>query len=147
MNTSMESLDRVERKVSFFKWKTEYELGIRIIDEQHIKLVEYISDLYAITLETDKTQKTKEVIDRLFEYTEQHFVFEENILKDAQYPDFNAHQLTHKKFINQLIEYRQKFNEGKIVPAQLVVFLKDWLIQHIQGTDRLYIPFVKKIGL
>jgi len=143
----MNTQDKQVRKISFFKWKNEYALDIKVIDEQHMKLVEYISDLYFVTLEVDKAQKTKEVIDKLFKYTEQHFSFEESLLKKAQYPVFDAHHQLHVTFIEELKVYFQKFNEGRVVPAQLVVFLKEWLIQHIQGTDREYIPYLKAIGL
>lgn len=133
--------------MEFIPWKKEYALGIEVIDVQHMKLVGYISDLYNAVMSTDKEQKTKDVIEKLFQYTISHFSFEENVMKDAQFPNLEDHHKAHENFILELENYHQKFLDGKIVPAQLVIFLKDWLVKHIQGTDREYIPYFKAIGL
>ena len=51
----------------------------------------------------------------------------------------------HQKFVNRLEEIERDYKNGKNdVGPDLLAFLKDWLIKHIQGTDPTYVPYIKK---
>ena len=51
----------------------------------------------------------------------------------------------HQKFVRRLEEIEQDYKNGKSdVGPDLLSFLKDWLINHIQGTDPSYLPYIRK---
>ena len=44
--------------------------------------------------------------------------------------------------------YKKGFDEGKVLLSiDVIDFLKDWLINHIQGSDKKYGPFLNEKGL
>ncbi len=135
----------MENKHSFFKWKPEYNSGIKPIDEQHQKLVQYIADLYCAVYEGNGAASIYKIIDGLVEYTETHFWFEEDLIEKAGYPDIEEHKKIHKAFVEKISAFQQKSEKKLPITFQLVQFLKDWLVDHILGDDRKYIPYVEKM--
>jgi hemerythrin len=59
-----------------------------------------------------------------------------------------VHKTERRKFIHAVVGFQKDFLAGRSLPTiDLMVFLKDWLINHIQGTDQRYKPFLKKRGI
>jgi hemerythrin len=129
----------------FFKWKDEYNTGITGIDEQHQMLAVYISDLYASISKSEMNEASRKIIAKLLEYTENHFWFEEQLMKSSGFPDYSNHVATHKKFIEQLSTFKSNSDKKLPITFQLVQFLKEWLKNHIMGDDKEYIPYVKRL--
>ena len=48
-----------------------------------------------------------------------------------------------------MLEVQRKYHAGATATLSMEVmnFLKNWLIKHIQGTDRKYGPFLRSHGL
>jgi len=64
-------------------------------------------------------------------------------MHDAGYPNIAAHQALHHKLAQQVNDLMDKFKSGKMVPTvSVATFLKDWLINHIQGQDKQYGAFI-----
>lgn len=134
--------------MAFFEWKNDYSVGIAKIDEQHKILVGFLNELY----ESMKAGKGKETLDsvliNLVEYTKTHFATEESLFKLYKYPDYETHKQKHDKLTVYVLELKQKFDSGQISnPIQITNFLKDWLLKHIMGTDKLYVPFLNAKGV
>jgi len=50
----------------------------------------------------------------------------------------------HVKFSASIDNLKQKFERiDTVVDFEIILFLKGWFLDHIQGLDRLYVPFVK----
>lgn len=65
-------------------WETQYELGIKSIDDQHKELVNIINKMAALLIEAkqgvDIYDEVVAVIGDLKKYTIYHFKYEENLL-------------------------------------------------------------------
>lgn len=130
--------------MALLEWKPEFNLGMADIDRQHKKLVDLINQLYDAMME----KKTKEVMGKILKglqnYTIEHFGYEEKLFAEHNYIGKMAHTKTHKEFVAQIAAFKADFDAGKVtISIKILSFLKDWLINHIQGTDKEYVPYLK----
>ena len=87
------------------------------------------------------------ILTELIEYTKTHFAHEEKIMKDTGYPGYDEQKQLHENLIRQVIDLNGRFNSGKAVSQEILTFLKNWLINHIQGVDKRYAPHMNKKGI
>jgi hemerythrin len=61
------------------------------------------------------------------------------------YPDFAAHKAEHDALVRQVLKFQEDFTSGHAtITVQLLQFLRDWLQNHIQGSDLRYAPHLKQ---
>ncbi len=132
----------------YLEWSDEYCVGIDSIDQQHKKLVNLINQLQTAVDYSTGEEFERNALDELVDYTKTHFTYEEGLMRDNDYPDFEAHRAQHEKMLKKvedvLAEYEQD-NEAAISNA--TDFLKDWLINHINGTDKEYSGYLISKGV
>ena len=122
----------------FFLWDDSLSVGIDIIDSQHKYLINIANDLYSKMILNDGAgaHAIMPALKLLMDYTEIHFSQEEKIMQDCNYPNLQSHKLIHLEFVEKLNYFRQCIKEYPLVISQeIVFFLRDWLIKHIQGED------------
>jgi len=134
----------------FVIWEDKYSVSIKMIDDQHKRLIEFTNKLF------DACQHGTEAADEEFRttikdavnYVRVHFADEEALLGKYQYPGLAMHKQQHRNFVMKVIEqvtlYEQK---QKFVPNNFVRFLRDWLLEHIAITDHEYKDFLKEKGI
>ncbi|QBG47206.1 bacteriohemerythrin [Verrucomicrobia bacterium S94] len=122
-------------------WKSDNELGIPVVDEQHRAIISVINTLHYFTIHNMGKEVLESILITLKEYTKYHFMLEENVMEMEGYPDFDHHQKLH----NQLaIKMKQISSKIKIEhdPGELLKFLRDWWLNHICVEDRKYAEFI-----
>ncbi len=132
----------------FVEWKDSYSVGIDSIDQQHKKLLNLINQLQTAVDYSTGEQFEREALDELVDYTKTHFTYEEGMMEDNDYPDFAAHKAQHEKMFKKveevLAEYEKDHDTAMANAAQ---YLKDWLIHHINGTDKQYSSYLIERGV
>lgn len=128
----------------FISWKAEYSLGIPHIDEQHKRLVFLINELNESLDSSDTHDSTLEVLLSLRDYTVYHFAEEERLMMEYNYPNLIAHREEHKLFIEDINDLCFDFKNGHKITTKLLDFLKNWLIDHILGTDQDYAKSINR---
>lgn len=123
--------------MAYWSWVPALETGIREVDEQHKKLVDYINIL-ASAVKEKNTAKTEVVLDKLIRYTVIHFNFEEKLMKHAGYEYLAEHRLIHESFKVQVTRYRKRLAAGENVADELLAMLVRWLIRHIKEEDKAF---------
>lgn len=117
-----------------YDWKDAYNTGIRELDSQH----EY---LFALTnrllrqRENPNRAHVKGILDELYEYTEQHFAYEESLMEQSLYDDLLDHKKLHIRLKERLSLYSVEVAKGKLSVDDLCEFMKIWLINHILRQD------------
>jgi len=141
----------IHRKIAskqFVEWKDSYSVGIDSIDQQHKKLLNLINQLQTAVDYSTGEQFEREALDELVDYTKTHFTYEEGLMEDNDYPGFVAHKAQHetmfKKVGEVLAEYEQDHDTAMSNAAE---YLKDWLIHHINGTDKEYSSYLIERGV
>lgn len=128
-----------------FEWKKEYETGIMMIDFQHQKLVSLIND-FSEAVEQGHLQLVVDFsLDQLCDYTVFHFDTEERLMKEAHYPDFEAHKKMHEALKKKVLFFKEKVQAGDLsIVGDVLEFLKTWLTEHIQEKDMDYVQIIIK---
>lgn len=124
------------------------DTGIDLIDGDHKKLISLINQLQNATQYKVDDHIIDQIMDDLLNYTKYHFDREELLMRSNQYPDYENHKNLHKEMISKMSECMEEYKsrpENTIDDA--LNFLKNWLIHHIKGDDRKYIPYIKNSNL
>jgi hemerythrin len=129
-------------------WNEGYSVNISQIDSQHKKLVDIINDLH----DSMKAGKSKEILDKilneLIDYTSNHFKTEEKLFDKYGYPDKITHKRQHSELVEQVLKFKSSFESGKsVLSIDLMNFLKDWLVQHMTGSDKKYSSYLNGKGV
>ncbi len=129
-------------------WDDKYSVGISIIDEQHKKLFGIINKTIYAKEHGEDTEELKNVLEEMTQYALEHFEAEEAYMVMFNYPEYEYHNEEHYGFITKTSAYFDRVvNGGYHISNELFEYLKQWLVNHIQSTDRKYIDCFKKNGL
>ncbi len=132
-------------QAAFIAWSEEYSVKVPLMDEQHKKLIVLINELNSAVSAGNNKTAVEQTLQKLIDYAAVHFAEEEKLMQDAGYPDLNAHKPIHISFVDKVVSLQNAFLAGKaMVGSDIMIFLKDWLIQHIMGTDKKYGSAVSK---
>jgi hemerythrin len=127
------------------EWRDEFSVGVSTIDEQHQVLFGLLNQLNEAVANQRGLQETGEILDALTDYTRTHFIVEESLMEVLGYPDRAAHRAEHKALIKKLNALHRRFHaEEPEVADELLHFLKDWLSDHVLGTDQAYVPHFER---
>ena len=132
----------------FVQWRDEYSVGIERIDNDHKKLIQLINDLETAVHYNAGDEFERQALEELIAYTQTHFTLEEELMKEHGYPDFEAHKGQHDQMISNVEVFLRDYEEkGHKVLGDIAEHLKLWLIQHINGTDQKYAPYLHSKGV
>ena len=139
---------RAEQCSEFLTWKTEYATGLRVIDEEHKKLLTLINSVLAAVHCNTGEEFERHALNELVEYTKYHFRREEELMSSNQFPDYEGHKAQHDQMIEQVEGFIRRYEErGRDALKDVADYLKLWLLQHILVTDRKYGPFLQERGV
>ncbi len=132
----------------YLEWKPEYDVGIDSIDRQHRKLVGLINNLQTAVDYSTGEEFERKALDDLVDYTRTHFKYEEGLMEEHAYPDFEAHRGEHERMIARVDEVLEAYRQDQDNAMQnAITFLKGWLINHINGTDKQYSQYLRDKGV
>ncbi len=127
-----------------FAFTSKYKIGIELLDQEHASLFEITKAVYDLihddTLD-DKYNEIVQILERLKEYTVQHFSDEEKYMESINYRGLGNQKTAHAAFIARLDEIN--LADIKIAENQqeyltgLITFLQSWLSKHILKIDKL----------
>jgi len=127
----------------FIKWRPDFNLGIKEIDEQHKKIVELINRLNEAFINNVAREHLATILDEMSKYAEYHFQTEEKLFSQYNYPFTAEHIQMHKDFKRKVADFRDKFDKGQPVTFRVLGFLRKWLTDHILDIDREYVDIVR----
>jgi len=130
------------------KWDDKYSVGISIIDEEHKKLIGILNKAIFAKEHNDNPEELREVLREMTNYALTHFKTEETYMKEFNYSEYQDHKEEHRNFSTEIIAYSDKVIEGNSqIANEIIEYLKWWLVNHIQATDKKYIDCFNENGL
>lgn len=129
------------------EWDPAYDLGIEEIDGHHRKLVELLNNTYDIILYATKKRDIEQILKELIAYTHYHFEAEERIMKEYKFSRYRSHVNRHNEFRKQLDALYAGYHSGEaFVSTDVVLFLREWLINHILNADKMIAAHLAQHG-
>ena len=128
------------------EWNEALATGNGAIDEQHKELIGRFSALLNACNQGKGREEVGRLLTFMAEYVRSHFSMEEGLQKRYGYPEYAAHKEEHDGFIQDLQELEHQFGaEGATLSLviQTNQAMVDWLIRHINGTDRKLAAFLR----
>jgi hemerythrin-like metal-binding protein len=122
-----------------FTWSDKYSIGNDEIDNQHKKLFDILNKLFDICVGKNDVDTLEAALDDLVSYTDYHFKFEEQHMRDVGYKKIDKHIVEHDYFKNEIMFAKRRQAQNKSnTDNKLIEFLSNWLIQHVTEEDRKY---------
>ncbi|RKD21470.1 hemerythrin [Caminicella sporogenes DSM 14501] len=135
-----------------FKWKDAFSVNVAEIDKQHKKLIEIgskLAHILSLKDDIDHYDEIMEILENLKEYTVYHFNYEEELMKKYGFEGLKAHEREHQAFVDKIIELTTKDidDNQKKVTMDMLIFIADWIENHILKTDHKYKDFFNEKGI
>lgn len=124
------------------KWTTEYSVGVEEFDEEHRHIFKLINNLEDAISVGQGEEVLAAVFDELLAYTESHFHHEEEMLREINFPGYGTHKAEHEKLSTKVADLNK--DRDYVFPDNVSEFLRDWIGNHILGTDKEYGSYVEK---
>ena len=123
----------------FVIWEDRFSIGVDIVDEQHKGLFALTNDLYDACRGDGggvATDHFKEVLQKAVSYVAMHFSTEEKLMQQTNDPNYDEHQKEHDVFVRKVMREAAHLDQGgDDAPEAFMNFLRDWISQHVTGTD------------
>ena len=132
-------------EVPSLSWNDAFSVGNSDLDQDHKHLFKLFNDLSQAMKEGKTKQAITPILDALIDYTAVHFKREEEIMATGNFPDLASHKKLHEAFVSKALSVRDQFrsSNANTLAIETLEFVKKWLIDHIQKSDRAYAPYVR----
>lgn len=128
----------------FFQWEdSKYKFNISQIDKEHMEIVKLMNNLYNKHTAQAPTAEVAEALNKLANYTIEHFKDEEKYFDSIGFPGAESHKLIHKQMLSKISDYAESFKKTGTLSQDFFNFLKMWLASHIMGIDSKYAQHAK----
>lgn len=117
-------------------WNDSYSIGVKEIDLHHQKIITLLNMLYEDFVNDSSKNRLEKIFEELVNYTKYHFSYEEELMKNYDYVNFEMHQIMHRQFCLRLDEMQKSFRlEKRNISFNLLTFLNTWVLSHVLSTD------------
>lgn len=124
-----------------FKWENSLSTGIRDIDKNNRRLVEFQNDAYDVLAMGFKLYEY--YIDEFLEYMKYSFACEEALMTIKLYPDIAEHKAEHELCIREMTAIANLLKKDTNRSVKFLLFVNNWINHHIRGTDARFGTFVQ----
>lgn len=111
-------------------------VGLPWMDMEHAELARCVDDLCRAAESGDQVYRLAYLIDRLAACARGHFIAEERAMERSNYPDAEAHRLSHKVLLQELELLRSAVGDGYVkLSGASAAHLRAWVALHCQRMD------------
>jgi hemerythrin len=114
-------------------------VGDDVLDAQHAVILGYMARVHNHLLAGKGERELFELVDRLDTYCKLHFLDEEKLIGEMDFPEFATHKAQHALFVTHLENFAGRYEEQNSTKnIDDLMFLKNWFLEHIEEYDRKY---------
>ena len=128
------------------EWNDSFSVGDVLMDAHHRIFFGMIKEFSELA-DKNNPDAIKRRIEFLLEYAAMHLGAEEKLMLQANYPELEEHKAVHDAFVRQLLSVKKSFDEDptSVTAENILNIMQDWLVSHIVGSDKRYMPYVQKL--
>lgn len=131
--------------MSLIIWSDSLNVGVKILDEQHEKLFDYVNTFYSKLYSNNNRENLNQILTDLYNFTYFHFQTEEKLLKKISYPDIENHKNDHDAFLSNLVAYQNLLKINSLnLSMEIINYLKNSIIHHILISDKPLAEYILK---
>lgn len=120
-------------------WKSYYTVNEPSLDSEHQQIIELIRRLYVAIRANRERVEIRNILERLRQYTREHFDHEEHLMREVGFPKLDAHKAEHDEMRRKTLALHEDMNY--VGGQEMLQFLKTWWTNHIQSMDKEYAPY------
>ena len=122
--------------MDLLQWKPEYSVGVESVDDEHRKMIELINELGAEIGDHADTERVEVFLGEIYAAIASHFALEERFMRNANYPEYEAHKQDHEALLDELVDIMDNFVADPVTGARtLASKLSDWFAVHFSSFD------------
>jgi hemerythrin len=130
------------------KWNPSYSVNIKKIDDQHQIIIGILNRISQCFEPNSSPDNLVNLVDELTNYAQIHFSYEEQLLEKYKYHGLEDQIAEHRMYERKVEDIRVRLaaSEDKAKP-ELIAFVADWWMGHIQGLDQDYSRYMNNCGV
>ena len=134
--------------MAYMSWQDSFSVNVKEIDDQHRNLIEMVNTLHDAMLANKGREAHMATIGSMANYAKIHFETEEKYMRRFDFPYLSSHKEEHDRFTDKALELKARAESNAfILTLEILAFLKEWLNDHILGTDAKYSQYFNRHGL
>ena len=134
--------------MEMIRWDKSFSVNVLRFDEEHKNIILIINKMNAALQKNDEREKVSDTLNEMTSYASNHFKAEEDYMRRFEFPEYELHKEEHRKFIKTTVDFCKRVMNGDYnIAFDLLEYLKQWLVNHIQGTDKRYTECFNRNGL
>ena len=122
--------------MSVLHWRSEFSVGIEIVDHDHRELIGRIRGRQKILENSADADKIVEILEEIYADIAEHFALEEKLMEQLRYPAIADHKEDHETLLEELRDIMVGVeDEGVLDEVQLTDDLDRWFSDHFRFHD------------
>ncbi len=138
--------DEMQSPMDWVPWDKKYEMGISMLDGQNKEIValcnRFRGDLRDRSDGADWKAALALALRESVKYTKAHFVAQERMMQQTNYPKYLQHKQYHQEFVESITHVLNSFSmASKQTAFEFSSFLRDWILSHIAHDDQEFAKY------
>ncbi len=122
--------------MSVLEWRSEFGVGIKIVDHDHRELIGRIREHQQKFANCDDPDRIVEILDEIYAEIASHFALEEKLMEQMRYAALADHKEDHETLLDDLREIMVGVeDDGGLDEVQLTDDLDRWFSDHFRVHD------------
>lgn len=135
----------------FFRWRDDWCLGVRTMDEDHRSLAELIDRLASDMLYPAAQLRPYSMLRRLAALdgeARRDFAREEDLMRQSDYPALAEHKCEHDLLLAEFTALVREVMAGGAGHLDIATLdaLKAWFLGHLLDTDKRFARWLREVG-
>ena len=127
-------------------WDEDLLTGNALVDMQHQKLFERVSDLVQSCEDGSEIAKLQDTLEFLVNHTIRHFADEEALLIEHGFPCYEEHKAMHEEFkesVDSLVLRFKDSGSSAELSGDVNKTVVRWLVNHIKNEDKKISEYIR----
>jgi hemerythrin-like metal-binding protein len=118
------------------------------MDDHHGILMDTINELRLALVRGCGREKACALLDQLIEFMRMHFYSEEQLMEQTGFAELGKHRAEHHRMLAGILQAAHRLQYGEAFElSPLLCELHDGFLQHIDGMDQAYGPWLNRRGV